>query len=421
MTDLGDTRVLSAEVEFLPRRLRVPMRLSSGLIEAITEARATVHVRVGSLEGMGRGSIYLSDLWAWPDPSRSHDERDATLRQTCTRLARHLPELAAGPAHPLELGLRLHHAVCAYEDEIPPLARAMCASPFDAAIHDAVGQATNLSAFSFYDEPAVIPSADGWFAEGATAAIKSTLRPPVDSLPGCWIVNAHDKLDEEFSNALKHSGYQRLKVKLLGRDPDEDSRLTVAAYRAAADCGLRNPRLSVDSNEGHPSADAVLAYLQCLEQTDAEAYAVLDYLEQPTNRDIVVHDFDWREVSGRKPVMLDEGLISLDLLPFAIRQGWSGLALKTCKGHSFVLTVAAWAHRHGLLLTMQDLTNPGLAAIHSYLLAARLPLLGGIELNSPQFTPQANTDWLPRLSELFDPVDGRHRLTTATPGLGSLL
>ena len=88
--------------------------------------------------------------------------------------------------------------------------------------------------------------------------------------------------------------------------------------------------------------------------------------------------------------------------PDARADGWSGLALKTCKGHSFVLVAAAWARQHGMLLSMQDLTNPGLAAIHSALFAARMPTLNGIELNSPQFTPAANAEWLPRLSGLQD-------------------
>lgn len=68
---------------------------------------------------------------------------------------------------------------------------------------------------------------------------------------------------------------------------------------------------------------------------------------------------------------------------------------------------------------MQDLTNPGLAAIHSYLFASHLPVINGIELNSPQFTPQANEPWLPQLGSLFDVRDGRHRLNVAAQGLGS--
>lgn len=419
--NFSHTEVLSAQVEFLPQKFRVPMRLSSGLIETITEARATVRVRVGDVEGEGRGAMYLSDLWSWPDPSRTHEQRDAILRDLCTRIAKSLPDLAGSSAHPLELGLRLHHAVCHEADEIPPLARAMCTAPFDAAIHDAAGQATRISAFRFYDNGAAIPSADSHFEDGACAAIKDLLQPPAPALAGCLIVNAHDDLGEPFARELRRFGYCRLKVKLLGRNAADDARLTAAAYRAARQHSPSPIRVSIDSNEGHAGADAVLEYLNELEKVDPEAYAALDYLEQPTSRDIVANAFDWNSVSGRKPVMIDEGLTSLEGLPLAIEQGWSGLALKTCKGHSFILMVAAWAKRRGLQLTMQDLTNPGLAAIHSYLLAARLPLLGGIELNSPQFTPQANEPWLPRLAGLFDVRDGFHRLPGDVPGLGSHL
>jgi hypothetical protein len=51
-----------------------------------------------------------------------------------------------------------------------------------------------------------------------------------------------------------------------------------------------------------------------------------------------------------------------------------------------------------------------------------VPTLNGVELNSPQFTPAANAEWLPRLAGLFEPTDGRHRLHGPTPpGLGSQL
>ena len=421
MNVLSEVRVLDGRIEFFDQNLRVPMQLSSGVIKVVTEARATVRVRVGDREAEGCGSIYLSDLWAWPDLARSHEERDAVLRDLCRTLAENLSDLTGSAAHPLELGLRLHDAICAPDDTVPVLARAMCTAPFDAALHDAVGQALGLSAFSFYDEDFVIPSADAWFAEGACAAIRKTLRPPVESLEGCWIANASDELDGEFAAAMSERGFQRIKIKLLGKDLAGDARRTSDVYRAALRHGASAPRLSVDSNEAHANPEEVRVYLELLENSDPQAYAALDYLEQPTSRDIEAHGFDWRAVSDRKPVMLDEGLTGLDLLPLAIKQGWSGLALKTCKGHSLILTVAAWACEHGLLLSMQDLTNPGLAAIHSYQVAARLPLVGGIELNSPQFTPQANAPWLPRLAGLFDVRDGRHRLRTDTSGLGSSL
>jgi L-alanine-DL-glutamate epimerase-like enolase superfamily enzyme len=165
----------------------------------------------------------------------------------------------------------------------------------------------------------------------------------------------------------------------------------------------------------------VLDYLHRLRSEDGAAFESLKYLEQPTGRDILVHRHDWREVTRLKPVMLDEGLTDLELLDVALEQGWSGLALKTCKGHSFALAAAAWAHAHGMLLTMQDLTNPGISLIHSALFAANVPTINGVELNSPQFTPDANRIWLPRMIELFAPHDGVHRLADGQPvGLGSM-
>lgn len=421
MKDLSKTQVLSARVEFLEQKFRTPMQLSTGLIEVITEARATVRVKVGEAQAEGRGAIYLSDLWAWPDPELSHEVRDAALRERCQEIADALGELTRGAAHPLELGLRLHHSIGRSGTKIPALAEALCLAPFDAAIHDAAGRALGISAFSFYQEPASIPSADGFFVKGTVAAIANMMRPRAEALDGWWIVNARDDLGGELACAISEAGFRNFKLKLLGRSVAEDVARTVSVHRAVLRHGACKPRLSLDSNEAHGDANAVREFLEALRASDLETFNSVSYLEQPTSRDIIGHGFSWHEVSLLKPVLLDEGLTSLELLPHALEQGWSGLALKTCKGHSFALAAAAWAHEHGLLLTMQDLTNPGLAAIHSYLFAAHLPVINGIELNSPQFTPQANALWLPRLSGLFGVRDGRHRLAEHAVGLGSEL
>ncbi len=107
MAELSNTKVLAAKVEFFDQKFRTPMRLSSGVIDTITEARATVRVAVGNQEATGIGSIYLSDLWAWPDHNLSHEKRDAVLRELCVEAANNLSERCGDAAHPLELGLRL--------------------------------------------------------------------------------------------------------------------------------------------------------------------------------------------------------------------------------------------------------------------------------------------------------------------------
>ncbi len=416
------TEILQASVEFIEQPFLKPLQISSGLITQATEARASVTVRVTGREATGHGSIYLSDLWAWPGAHPSRPEKDAAMRALCNNLADDLAELCGEkPAHPLELGLLLHHALGDLSPEMPLLARAVCGSPFDAAIHDATGKALGISAFRFYDTPELIPSADQWFPKsGALAAIRDLIQTPRQELTAWWLVSARDNLEETVRPEVATRDIRAFKIKILGRDNQEDARRTAEIYKAARSWGIEWPILSVDSNEGNPDSASVLDYLERLQSLDRGAYEALSYLEQPTSRDIVANPHDWRVVTQRKPVLLDEGLTSLELLPLVEDQGWSGLALKTCKGHSFALVSAAWAHERGLQLAMQDLTNPGYSAIHSFLFAAHLPTINGVELNSPQYTPAANEPWLPSLKSLFAPTAGVHGLEQLEiPGLGS--
>ena len=415
-----EVRVLGAGVEFIPRALDTPLRLSSGLITEVTEARTEVSVLVDDKEAIGRGSIYLSDIWAWPDPALTHEFRDDALRLLCEEISDGLEELCGRePAHPTELGLRLHHSVCIGNDP-PILARAMCASPFDAAIHDATGIALQRSAFDLYEAPANLPSADPYFERAAADAIRSSVQKPETRLDAWWIVGNSGSLDEAVAPWVERRGYRCFKLKIMGQDNQADADRTAEVYKAVRSYGVSDPSLTVDSNEANPDADSVLDYLERLKAADEGAFRALRYLEQPTGRDILEHSQDWRAVTRLKPVMLDEGLTSLDLLMEAKTQGWSGLALKTCKGHSFALVAAAWAIENGMVLSLQDLTNPGYSAIHAGLFAAHIPMINGVEINSPQYTPSANEEWLPRLSGLFEPSEGVHRISEPRAvGLGS--
>ena len=413
--------ILSASVTFREQPFAKPLQLSSGTITEITEATATVRVRVGDAEAEGRGSIYLSDLWAWPDPALTHAVRDAHMRRLTESCAAHLSHLPR-ESHPLALGLRLHAYATALTDPVPLLARLVCASPLDAAIHDACGQALRRSAFRFYEEDCAIPAADALFPDGAVRAIRRFLLPqPAPAVDGWYVVSGTDPLTDDFARFVQDRGFRCFKLKTHGKDPEADARRTVEVFHAALALGVKSPRLSADSNEGNPDADSVLAYLDVLQRMDSAAYDALEYLEQPTGRDIRRHAFDWRAVSARKPVLIDEGLMSEDIFPVLEEQGWSGICLKTCKGHSFNLIAGAWAHARGLKIAVQDLTNPGLAAIHSCLLAQHVPNINGVELNSPQFTPAANEPWLAREPALFSPRDGTHRVSDPlVAGLGSV-
>ena len=415
--------VLGANVEFTDQKFLKPLIISSGAISTITEAVVEVTVRVAGREATGRGSMYLSDLWAWPDPTLSHTVRDARLRELCSSIAGDLWELCGGEAtHPAELGLRLHNNICR-DTSPPPLARAMCASPFDAAIHDAVGVALNTSSFTLYDDTVALPSADPFFVDGKAArAIRELIRPPKRRLKAWYLVGKKDDIDRDIGPWVRERGYRCFKIKLMGSNNAEDVARTVEVYHGVKRLGAKNPLLQVDTNEANPDAQSVHDYFVRLKEADPEAFDAFEYFEQPTDRDIIAHRFDWHPIVQHKPVLLDEGLLSLELMEEAKRQGWSGFALKTCKGHSFILVAAAWAKQQGMSISLQDLTNPGLALIHAALFAAHVSTINDVELNSPQFTPTANQPWLLKLQPLFAPTDGYHSLPEKIPiGLGAVL
>src|SRR5438045_8581965 len=99
-------RILDASVEFFQRPFTTPLVLSSGPITQITEARVAVTVDVGGTSATGRGAIYLSDLWAWPDPQLDHSYRDAALRKFTAEIANGLRDFCGRDAdNPLELRL----------------------------------------------------------------------------------------------------------------------------------------------------------------------------------------------------------------------------------------------------------------------------------------------------------------------------
>jgi hypothetical protein len=104
--------------------------------------------------------------------------------------------------------------------------------------------------------------------------------------------------------------------------------------------------------------------------------------------------------------VIDESLVDLDSLLLARELGYSGVALKACKGHSDALLMGAAAQKFGMFLCVQDLTCPGLSFLHSASLAARIPGVAGIEGNARQYCPAGNAEWIGRYPGMFVIEDG---------------
>jgi hypothetical protein len=120
-----------------------------------------------------------------------------------------------------------------------------------------------------------------------------------------------------------------------------------------------------------------------------------------------------------KPVVIDESLVDLESLLLSRELGYSGVALKACKGHSGALLMGAAAQKYGMFLCVQDLTCPGASFLHSASLAARVPGVAAIEGNGRQYCPAGNQGWAERFPTMFHITDGTVGTAALSgPGLG---
>jgi L-alanine-DL-glutamate epimerase-like enolase superfamily enzyme len=215
-----------------------------------------------------------------------------------------------------------------------------------------------------------------------------------------------------------------LKIKLNGDDLGWDvARVAeidrvAAAAQAARGCASWN--YSLDFNERCANVEYVLDFLGQVEERAPEALSRVHYIEQPTHRDLRAHPENRMHAAAKiKPVVIDESLIDLESLMLCREMGYSGVALKACKGHSDALLMGAAAQKYGMFLCVQDLTCPGASFLHSASLSARIGAVEAIEGNARQYCPAGNMGWNERFPTMFDVSDGT--LGTAVlngPGLG---
>jgi L-alanine-DL-glutamate epimerase-like enolase superfamily enzyme len=204
---------------------------------------------------------------------------------------------------------------------------------------------------------------------------------PQDGLPDC------------LEDWVARDGMFCLKVKLRGTDLEWDIDRTLAVHRIGkaelGKLGVDRLHLSADTNEQCESPEYIVEYLRRIREVNEPCFEDILYIEQPTERDLSAHRHDLRSVAALKPVIVDESLTGPESFDLAMELGWSGIALKTCKGHSMDMILASKAKHLGLPYTVQDLTNPSLALIHSVGLGARLYTMMGVEANSRQFFPES--------------------------------
>jgi L-alanine-DL-glutamate epimerase-like enolase superfamily enzyme len=413
----SDIRVLEAEPYFSVEMPREPMKFGSSIMKDVTfcHVRARVENRLGKVAD-GWGAILLSDYWAFPTSRIDHATKDEAMRRVTDAICRRVvsqPQFG----HPIDFFWNLESELAAINSSIcqeirlaepmPLLGALVCASPLDAALHDAFGMVNAISSYASYGPDFVEHDLGKYLgAEFRGRYLSEFVRPEfaptvpifhlvggLDALCGSDVATGESKASSAtlLDQWIRRDGLYCFKIKLRGTDLDWDLDRIVSVYRIAREVkGSGDLHLSADPNELCESPEYMVELLRRLREKEPGAYDALLYVEQPTERELGDHRFDMRGVAALKPVVVDESLTSLKDMDLALELGWSGVALKTCKCHSMDLLVAVRCEALHIPYTIQDLTNPGLSLLHSVGLGARLHPLMGVEANSRQYYPNSS-------------------------------
>jgi L-alanine-DL-glutamate epimerase-like enolase superfamily enzyme len=237
----------------------------------------------------------------------------------------------------------------------------------------------------------------------------------------------NDGLPETLPEWIAVDGLTHLKIKLAGDNLAWDVNRVAAVEGAAAPAqksrGCKVWNYSLDFNEKCQSVEYVLDFLSQLQSRSAEAFRRVQYIEQPTHRDLRAHPENRMHAAARiKPVVIDESLIDLESLMLCRELGYTGVALKACKGQTEALLMGAAAQKYGMFLCVQDLTCPGASLIQSASMAAHVPDVKAIEANARQYMPIANQGWEKRFPGVFIIKDGYMETEHLNgPGIGAVL
>lgn len=413
-----DIRIVDVRHELEEHAYRMPYQFGGRTVDRVTILN--VHCRVRTSDGReasGFGSMTLGNAWAYPDAT--HDVGLAAMIDLAEEL-RAQTAACDDSGHPLDLFhvlepayLRAATSLSAARTlpaPIPKLCTLVVASPFDAAIHDAYGKVFGLSSYATYDASFMRhdlsrylgPDFAGEYLDRYVPAAPRATTPVFHSVGASDPLDAsdlHARVDDGLPNTLEEwiprDGLTCFKIKLNGGDADADVARIVRIDRIVTRlqvAGRPDPQYLCDFNEGCPNVEYLLDVLRRVRETTPAGFDRILYIEQPTARDLrrnpsnVMH-----EAAKLRPVVIDESLTDLDTLLLAREMGYTGVALKACKGQSHAMLMAAAAQKFGMFLCVQDLTCPGASLVHSAGIAARVPGNAGIEANARQFVPSAST------------------------------
>ena len=444
-----DIRILEVRHAFEDFKYRAPYQFGGRTVSDVTLLNVDVRVSTGDgKEAWGFGSMPLGNAWSFPNVP--FDVSLGAMRDLAAELRRITADCDE-QGHPVDLARALDPQFFAAADAlggarslpspIPRLCTLVVSSPFDAALHDAYGKAFARSVYETYSRRFMTRdlSADlgsrfrGEFLDRYVPSRPSRTMPVFHSVGASDALTAADvkaPLSDGLPNTLEEwierDGLIRFKIKLnggnLAADIERTVRIDAVVAQAMTARRVGDWKYLLDFNEGCPNVGYLLEFMAKVREATPAGFRRILYIEQPTSRDLekdrhnVMH-----EAAKLCPIVADEALTDLPSLLLAREMGYTGVALKACKGQTHAMLLAAAAQKFDMFLCVQDLTCPGASLIHSAGIAARVPGNAGIEANARQFVPAANAAWERRFPGLFTIEKGVMRTGQLTaPGLGAV-
>ena len=430
-------------------RYRTPYKFGGREVDRVTLLNVECRIRSrNGKEARGFGSMTMGNMWAWPSKVMNYDATLAAMKSLAERV-RAITGAYREYGHPIDINTALEPAYLeaaasisrTLPDAIPKLCTLVVASPFDAAIHDAFGKLHGRNCYRTYG-PDLLPHDLGHYLGDAFRGDRLNryvLEEPSPKIPLYHSVGAGDPitasdlrnpikdgLPETLPEWIRYNGLTHIKIKLNGDAVSADVDRVAAIHRAAAETqaqrGVRDWKYCLDFNERCPDVEALLEFLARLPEKAPGALERIQYIEQPTARDLKANRGNTMHRAAKiKPVVIDESLTDLESLMLAREMGYSGVALKACKGQTQAMLMSAAGQKYGMFLCVQDLTCPGASLIHSVGLAAHTRGAAGVEANAREYVPAANRPWEERFPGVFRVKDGEMRTTELNrPGLSAV-
>jgi L-alanine-DL-glutamate epimerase-like enolase superfamily enzyme len=431
-----DAQIDEIQIGFEDYLYRAPYKFGGKEVDRVT--LLNVHCRLHSKQGKtaaGFAAMSLGNVWSFPAPDIPYDTTLAAMKSLAQEIAR-ITQSYRAFAHPLDgnTALEPEYLKAAAETSremnlprpIPKLCTLVTASPVDAALHDAFGRLHGRNSFQASGKDFVAHDLAHYLTpefrgEYLDQYIQPTCTPRIrmyhsvgasDPLTPAEVKKRiGDGLPESLEEWIPYSGVTAIKIKLNGADLAWDvdrvaaiDRVTVAAQ---ARRGLKEWLYSLDFNERCPNVQYLLDFDRQLRGKAPTAFERVQYIEQPTARDLAANRQNTMfEAAKLRPVVIDESLTGLDALLLAREMGYTGAALKACKGQSQTLLLAAATQKYKMFRCVQDLTCPGAALVHSVGIAAHVPGVSALEANAREYVPVANSGWEKKFPGIFDVRDG---------------